>query len=218
MTKALQRLCSAALMPLLFGAAPSTAQENQTDQGEKYREDMHYVALLAGTLQLRSLESTIVNEEDDTVRIVSDSGRLTTGTLVVGGHLSELFHAEFRAGGGLKDARIRDDLTLSIDYFASWYIGIHYPLTDFANAYGQFGFSHISGSADLQNPDADRNSRYRDLQGDFPDSSFSVSWLAGLDLELFDNTYLVLEGGRLFKDTETDINAFQFSSGLRYEF
>ena len=43
-------------------------------------------------------------------------------------------------------------------------------------------------------------------------------WAAGLDLELMDNTYLVFEGGKLFEDTDTSANAFQFSSGIRYEF
>ena len=33
-----------------------------------------------------------------------------------------------------------------------------------------------------------------------------------------DNTYLVFEGGKLFEDTDTSANAFQFSSGIRYEF
>jgi hypothetical protein len=32
------------------------------------------------------------------------------------------------------------------------------------------------------------------------------------------NTYLVVEGGKLFKDTRSNIDSFQFSGGLRYEF
>lgn len=220
MTQVLQRLCLtflpfAFLGALALGASTTLAQENQS---EKLRQDKHYVAFLAGNLQIRSIESAVVNDDDAIVDIKNDSGSLNNGTLVIGGHISELFHAEVRAGGGISDAKIQQDLTLGIDYFVSWYMGIHYPLTDFANIYGQFGFSHIQGTAELRNPDERRNSRYRDFPEEFPESSFSVSWLAGIDLELFDSTFLVLEGGRLFKDTETDVSAFQFSTGLRYEF
>ncbi len=110
------------------------------------------------------------------------------------------------------------DLTLSVDYFASWYIGLHYPVTDYANLYAQAGFSFIHGSAELTNTDEKQNAQFRDLEGDFPDSSFSISWVLGMDVELVSDTYLVFEGGRLFKDTGTDANTFQFSAGLKYEF
>ncbi|WP_166263773.1 outer membrane beta-barrel protein [Marinobacter caseinilyticus] len=222
MSKVLKRLCSAALVSAIFGTSPAMAQQAPEHQPTTFREDMHYVGLVAGVLQVRSLESAIVSKnldgEDFISAIVKDSARLSTATLVVGGHISELFHAEVRAGGGFTDAKVRNDLTLTVDYYLSWYMGIHYPLTDYANVYAQFGFSHIKGSAELTSPDEARNNKFRALQGDFPESSFSVSWLAGLDFEVLDNTYLVFEGGRLFKDTETDVAGYQFSSGLRYEF
>lgn len=97
-------------------------------------------------------------------------------------------------------------------------MGLHYPITDYANLYGQFGFSYIHGEAEITNPAADRNKPFLDLEGEFPDSGFSVSWIAGLDFEVMDDTYLVFEGGKLFKDTSSDVNTFQFSGGLRYEF
>ncbi|WP_286804045.1 outer membrane beta-barrel protein, partial [Marinobacter sp. UBA2498] len=139
--------------------------------------------------------------------------------LVVGGHITDLFHAELRAGGGFKDAEVPDsDLTLSVDYYASWYMGLHYPITDYANLYGQFGFSYIHGEGEISDPANDRNNPYLDLEGEFPDSGFSISWIAGLDFEVMDDTFLVFEGGKLFEDTGTDVNTFQFSGGLRYEF
>lgn len=196
----------------------SVAQETQNgESSQKLREDLHYVAILGGTLDLRSLEATTVNEQGNITGTTNTSPNLGLVSLVVGGHISELFHAEFRLGTGVTDAT-EGDLTLSIDYFASWYMGLHYPLTDYMNAYGQFGFTHLHGESDLDNPTARRNREFRDLPHDFPDSSFSMSWLLGLDFEVMDNSYLVLEGGRLFKDTVTDVNAFQFSGGFRYEF
>ncbi|MGF2685887.1 outer membrane beta-barrel protein [Marinobacter sp. DUT-3] len=200
MNKVLRQALPAALLPIaLLGADLATA-------AAKAREDMHYVGLYATALHHRSIGE-----------ISNDSAWGQVGTLVIGGHITDLFHAEVRAGGGYKDAK-SGDLTLSIDYFASWYIGLHYPITSYANVYAQGGFSHISGDAELANFGADENRQFRDLAGDFPDSSFSISWLAGVDFEVIDNGYLVFEGGRLFKDTGSDINTFQFSGGVRYEF
>ena len=45
-----------------------------------------------------------------------------------------------------------------------------------------------------------------------------MSYVVGMDIEVLSDTYLVFEGGKLFKDTSTDINTFQFSTGLKYEF
>ena len=213
-----QRLRYALPLTTALLVPQNTLAQQAEAPAEPAREDLHYVGLIGSVVQLRSLESAITNDDDDITNVIADSANLNTGSLIIGGHISELFHAEIRLGGGLSEAKVRNDLTLSLDYFASWYFGIHYPLTDFANGYAQFGFTHLQGEAELVNPDANRNSRFDDLVGDFPDSSFSASWLIGLDMELFDNAYLVLEGGKLFEDTVTDITGYQFSSGLRYEF
>lgn len=188
------------LIPLL--AANDTLAE------EKPRADKHYIGLMATALNHRTIgEQT------------NEAAWGSAGTLIVGGHITDLFHAELRAGGGFKDAEVPEsNLTLAVDYFASWYIGLHYPITDYSNIYGQFGFSFISGEATLENPGADANRQFQDLEGEFPDSGFSVSWVAGMDFEVMDDTFLVFEGGKLFKDTGSDVNTFQFSGGLRYEF
>ena len=186
---------------LLLASQAALAQETP-------RADKHYIGLLATTYNHRTIgENT------------KETAWGTGGTLVLGGHITDLFHAELRAGGGFKDAEVPDsDLTLSVDYYASWYMGLHYPIGELGNVYAQAGFTHVSGEATLDNRDADANAQFRDIEGDYPSSSFSFSWLAGLDLELMDNTYLVFEGGKLFEDTDTSANAFQFSSGIRYEF
>ncbi|MDV3503927.1 outer membrane beta-barrel protein [Marinobacter sp. M-5] len=200
MNKVLRHTLPAVLLPIALLSADLAVSS------EKAREDMHYVGLYATALNHRSIGETS-----------NEAAWGQVGTLVVGGHITDLFHAEVRAGGGYKDAKT-GDLTLSIDYFASWYLGLHYPITSYANVYAQAGFSHINGDAELTNVDADENRQFREIDGDFPDSSFSISWLAGLDFEIIDNGYLVFEGGRLFKDTGSDVNTFQFSGGIRYEF
>ncbi|MDC0663523.1 outer membrane beta-barrel protein [Marinobacter sp. SS21] len=207
----MNKLLSALALPLapaLLLPAPLVLADEQV-----LREELHYVGLLATALNHRSIGET-----------TKGAAWSNAGTLVVGGHLSELFHAELRAGGGLSEGTVDGELELDIDYFASWYIGLHYPVTSYANVYGQFGFSHISGDAELtakglaRQADPDDASPYADLESKYPDSEFSVSWIIGADVQVFDNAYLVLEGGRLFKDTGTGANTFQFSSGVRYEF
>ncbi|MBW4936250.1 outer membrane beta-barrel protein [Marinobacter sp. F4206] len=187
---------------------PLSAQETP-------REDLHYVGILGTLFNYRSVTEIV---EIDDRRVPTYTHAWGSGTsLVVGGHLTDLFHAEFRAGVGISDAELRsNDASLAIDHFASWYIGMHYPITDYANLYGQFGFSYIKGDADLRTDDA--VSDFPELRDEFPESSFGVSWLAGLDFEVVNNTYLVFEGGKLFEDTGTEVNTFQFSGGLRYEF
>lgn len=194
-------LTTALVTTLLLASQAPLAQETP-------REDKHYIGLMATTFNHRTIGET-----------TKETAWGTGGTLVVGGHITDLFHAELRAGSGFKDAEVpNSDLTLAVDYYASWYMGLHYPITDYANLYGQFGFSYIHGEAEITNSAADRNKPFLDLEGEFPDSGFSVSWIAGLDFEVMDDTYLVFEGGKLFKDTGSDVNTFQFSGGVRYEF
>ena len=197
-------LCASLVTAVLF---PPVVCAQEGAASETPRSDKHYIGLLATALEHRSIG---ISKED---------GWGQAGTLVIGGHLNDLIHAEIRLGGGYKDAEIsRGDLSLAIDYFGSWYMGLHYPIGELGNVYAQAGFTHVSGEATLDNPDADANGQFRDYVGDYPSSSFSFSWLAGIDFELLDSTYLVLEGGKLFKDTDTSANACQFSAGIRFEF
>jgi hypothetical protein len=202
----MNKVVQISLLATLITATLTTSQTAVAQ--DKAREDMHYIGLLATAIEHRSIGD-----------VSNEAAWGSAGTLILGGHITDLFHAELRAGASFKDADVpQGDLTLTVDYFASWYFGMHYPITDYANIYGQFGFSYIDGKAELKNPKEPQNSQFRDLVGNFPDSAFSVSWVAGLDFEVLNNTYLVFEGGRLFKDTYTGANTFQFSGGLRYEF
>ncbi|MDX1755670.1 MAG: outer membrane beta-barrel protein [Marinobacter sp.] len=208
MNKLLQSLPLVLAPPLLLPVPLQALADNDVP-----REELNYVGLLATALNHRSIGG------DTKGKAWSNAG-----TLVIGGHITDLFHAELRAGGGLSEGTVDGELELDIEHFASWYIGLHYPVTDYANVYGQFGFSHIQGEASLtakglaREADPEDGSPYADLASKYPDSDFSVSWIIGADVEVLDNAYLVFEGGRLFKDTGTGANTFQFSSGLRYEF
>ncbi|MBL3558177.1 MULTISPECIES: outer membrane beta-barrel protein [Marinobacter] len=182
-------------------------------QDRKSREGMTYVGLLATGLNHRSVGQNTLEKTWS-----------STGSMVLGTHISDHFHVEVRAGAGTTTGEIDNELELDIEYFASWYIGGHYPVTDYANAYAQFGFSHVQGEANLtplgkaREADPEDRSPYASLADEYPDSSFSVSWLLGMDFEVIDNGFIMLEGGRLFEDTETGANTFQFSTGFKYEF
>jgi len=202
MKKAVRPTLFAVLIPAVL-ISPQSLSSQETSRSDRY-----YAGVLATAFNHRSVGAQ-----------TKESAWGTGGTLIVGSHITDRFHTELRAGTGATDADVSGtDLSLGIDYFASWYMGLHYPVSESANLYGQVGFSYVQGSATLDNPSAPVNAQFHALAEEFPDSNFSISWLAGLDFEFMDNTYLVLEGGRLFKDTGTDINSFQFSGGLRYEF
>lgn len=200
MNKVATRFLTASTMSLCLLPAASLAQETP-------RSDKHYLGLLATTIEHRSIG-----------KFSKEDAWSQAGTLVIGGHLNDLIHAEVRLGGGYKEAEINSDFTLAVDYYGSWYMGLHYPVGELGNVYAQAGFTHIRGEATLDNPDERRNREFQEFGEDYPSSSFSFSWIAGIDFELIDSMYLVLEGGKLFEDTDTSANAFQFSSGIRYEF
>ncbi|WP_323752892.1 outer membrane beta-barrel protein [Marinobacter sp.] len=200
MNKVATRFLSTSVMTLCV--LPVTTQAQETP-----RSDKHYVGLLATTLEHRSIGE--FSKEDAWSQ---------AGTLVIGGHLNDLIHAEVRLGGGYKEAEINSDFSLAVDYYGSWYMGLHYPVGELGNVYAQAGFTHVRGEATLERPDELRSQEFEEFGEDYPSSSFSFSWIAGIDFELIDSMYLVLEGGKLFEDTDTNANAFQFSSGIRYEF
>ncbi|MCH8497632.1 MAG: porin family protein [Marinobacter sp.] len=171
------------------------------------REGRYYIGALATTLNHRKLGTR--NEQVWTPAV----------TLVGGTHITNRFYAEWRAGLGLESRTVKDsDLELEIDHYLSWYMGLHHRLTPWAKVFGQFGVSYIKGDGTLTDPDEPRNRPYRVLDDDYPGSSFSLSWLGGMDFQISSRAFLVLEGGRLFKDTVTNAATYQFSGGLRYEF
>ncbi|TBW54667.1 porin family protein [Marinobacter halodurans] len=180
---------------------PAHAQEPP-----KSRAGLDYVGVQGMALQYRKVGG-----------LPDSRGWLSAGTLVLGSNISDLFHVEVRAGAGLGDSEVSENLKVDMDWFASWYMGIHYGLTDFSNAYAQVGFSHIDGNANVKATD-ETPAAYEELDDDFPGSSFAFSWLAGIDLKVVDNTYLTLEGGRLFEDTDSSASGYQFNGGVRYEF
>src|SRR5690606_26540447 len=93
------RFLTTSLMSLCLWPMAGHAQETP-------RSDKHYVALLATAIEHRSIGE--ISKEDAWSQ---------AGTLVIGGHLNDLIHAEVRLGGGYKDAEVTSDLTPAVDYY-----------------------------------------------------------------------------------------------------
>ena len=166
-------LCASLVTAVLF---PPVVCAQEGAASETPRSDKHYIGLLATALEHRSIG---ISKED---------GWGQAGTLVIGGHLNDLIHAEIRLGGGYKDAEIsRGDLSLAIDYFGGWYMGLHYG--ELGNVYAQLHPRERRGNAGQ--PGRRCQQAFRDYVGDYP-SAFQLQLAAGIDFELLDSTYLVL--------------------------
>lgn len=165
---------------------------------------LDYFGVNATTFSHRSLGTGDTNKQAET----------TSLGFVMGTYITDMFKVEGRAGFGVTGDDPDPDLSVAMKYYASWYIGVIYPWLDFSSVYAQYGFSHVRGDATVRN----NNRNFRNIPEDFMTSSFSVSWLAGTDLRVAEQTYAVFEFGRLHNDTTTDSKTFQFNLGLRYEF
>ncbi len=185
--------------------------EEVVDDSPK-KEGLDYISVNALVLSYRSLGDS--NEEAETY-----ATSFTMGT-----YITNYVKVETRFGVGLGDDTIpgikivddkivQSDGKVDVDYFASWYMGLHYPLAPWSSIYGLVGFSYIDGDAS-----ADEGSTNEEFADDYLTSSFSMSWIVGLDYELTKEWYVTGEIGRLHKSTVGDIDILHYGLGLKYEF
>ena len=120
-----------------FGACLSASAQTALVQ-ETPREDKHYAGLLVTAFNHRTIGSTS-NEQATGSGAAVMVGIILTTCFMRRCVLAEVSRCQVPKG----------DLTLSINYFASWYMGLHYPVTDYANVYAQAGFSFIHGTAEM---------------------------------------------------------------------
>lgn len=199
-------LALALLSVALLAPQSVSAQDPPVSAPEESRAGRTYLGVMGTRLNYRSVDKDLLGQ-----------GWSSMVGVVLGTHVSEHFHAELRAGSGLAAGRIDGELEVNIDYYVSWYFGGHYPITTYSNIYGQFGFTHLQGEAELVEGSQGQN--YAEIaEEEYPGSSFSTSWLLGLDFEAVDNGFVFLEAGKFFEDTDTNSNVFQYNFGLKYEF
>ncbi len=158
-------------------------------------------------------------------------------TFTMGSYITNYVKTEMRLGVGLTDDTVpgyiarRDEdgdliqdesganiidasnATIALNHFASWYMGLHYPLAEWSSIYAQIGMSYVNADAT-----AEPGSTWDDLPEDYPGSKFSMSWITGLDFKIVEDWYVTAEAGRLHRSTASDIQTLQFGLGLKYEF
>ncbi len=153
-------------------------------------------------------------------------GLMTT----LGTYITEHFKTELRLGTGFVSDTLKRSLEIDLDYWASWYMGARYPITDYASAYALYGVTHYQAEVTRKEVSV----TYRDDNGltntitaiaspiameeDLFGTSFSTSWMLGVDFDLTKNLFLSFEYGRLLRDTDTGIRVYQAGTSLRYEF
>lgn len=150
-------------------------------------------------------------------------------SFTMGTYITDYVKTEMRFGVGLTDDTVpgrkvendingnpiitASDATIALNHFASWYMGLHYPLAEWSSVYAQLGMSYVNADAT-----AEPGSTWDDLPDTYPGSKFSMSWLAGFDFKIVEDWYVTAEAGRLHRSSASDIQTLQFGLGLKYEF
>jgi opacity protein-like surface antigen len=191
------------LLPILLVCSPLFAgytSAAEAPEEEVHKEGLDYFAFNAKLIDFRSIG------EDQT-------GSLLGSEVVAGTYLTDYVTVETRGGWGWQDDEIEPGLDIGLKYWFSWYMGLNYPLTDYFEVYGKYGFSFVKGYSDKADED-----KFEDIPEDFLSSTFSMSWAIGGDYRLSDSWYLSAEIGRLHRDTTTDIKTLQSGLGLKFQF
>jgi len=195
--------------------------------------DRDYIAFGVAFNEFRSVELVLVRSSNGD--FVDSSFPLTAQTyatsFTLGTYITENFKTELRAGTGIIDDTLEEAMDININYWLNWYIGPTYPITDYMSGYALIGLSHydadvtrrevdfFSPADGLQQPGTiPARPSTTDMEKDLFGTSFSTSWLLGLDFHLVDTWYLALEYGRLLKDTDTNIKVYQAGAYIRYVF
>ena len=196
--------------------------------------DRDYVAFGMAFNEFRSVELVLV-DINDPERVIDSSFPLTAQTyaasFTLGTYITENFKTELRAGRGIIDDTLEEAMDININYWFNWYIGPTYPITDYMSGYALLGLSHYDADvtrrevvfttspSDLSlGGEVNALPSSTEMEEDLFGTSFSTSWLLGLDFHLVDTWYLALEYGRLLKDTDTNIKVYQAGAYLRYDF
>jgi len=194
--------------------------------------DRDYIAIGVAFNEFRSVELIL---DDRNGNFIDRSFPLTAQTyaasFTLGTYITENFKTELRAGTGIIDDTLEEAMDININYWFNWYIGPTYPITDYMSGYALLGLSHYDADVTRREVDffvatnGSQGSRSviaspstTEMEEDLFGTSFSTSWILGLDFHLVDTWYLAVEYGRLLKDTDTNIKVYQAGAYLRYVF
>ena len=204
-----------ALSLALFTLLTHTVSAEEVDDSPK-KEGLDYIVINATLIDFNSIGSKYTAKNMAT-------------SFTMGTYITNYVKTEMRFGVGLTDDTVpgrkvendfngvpiisQSDATIALNHFASWYMGLHYPLAEWSSVYAQIGMSYIHADAT-----AEPGSTWEDLPDTYPGSKFSMSWIAGFDFLIVENWYVTAEAGRLHRSTASDIQTLQYGLGLKYEF
>lgn len=194
--------------------------------------DRDYVAFGLALNEFRSVELVLENRNGSVIdRKFPITAQTYAATFTLGTYITENFKTELRFGKGLIDDTLEEAMDININYWLNWYIGPTYPITDYMSAYALVGLSHYDSDVTrkeieyfVPSSGTTGSATYivspstTEMEEDLFGTSFSISWLLGLDFHLVDTWYLAFEYGRLLKDTDSNIKINQAGAYLRYEF
>ena len=164
------------------------------------------------------LGATATNFYHRSIGADGDTANTPAYGLVFGKYLNDFIKVEFRGGSGHDtDSPAQGLEEVEIEYYASAYMGLYYHWTAFSSGYAQVGMSHIESSArgtDL----GESRTPFSELNEDYLETSLGPSFILGVDTNFFWNSHLFLEAGRLHDDSVTNIQVWQYNTGIRFNF
>lgn len=243
----IRKMLQRALFIFFFGLISLNASARQPGSmqdilgGEIGKTDKTYVTVGFALNEFRSVDVPIVELvprangdgfREETWEELSAAKTHPYGVMAtLGTYITDYFKTDLRAGIGARSDTIDETLEVNLKYWASWYIGATYPVTDYLSASAMAGVTHYQTDVTRRQvvkyyadqpglPEQPRNviASLEEMEDDLLGTSFSLSWLVGFDYKLTSDFYLSFEYGRLLRDTDTNIKVYQANTSLRYEF
>lgn len=226
-------LLSSLLATILFFSGAAQAQQDAQAKPPS-KEGKSYVSASIVLNEFRSVELVEVLSSDPSSR-TAYYFPLTAQTYGIaatyGTYITDNFKTEVRYGTGVADDTLKELLTININYYFNWYIGGTLPVTDYMSVYALSGISFYDADvtkrevlkkgiipSGTQQPIQAKVRPGPSIDDELFGTKFSMSWILGFDLKVYDNWYLAFEYGRLIKDTDSNIKVYQAGTQLRYEF
>lgn len=195
-----------ALLVSSFAHAQQPRRQRQKMPEPESLKGSYYLGVTATNFYHRSVGSD------------GDTANTPAYGLVFGKYLNDFIKVEFRGGVGHDtDSPAQGLEEVEIERYASAYMGVYHHWSMFSRVYAQVGMSHIESSArgtDL----GESRTPFSELNEDYMETSLGPSFLLGVDTDFFWNSNLFLEAGRLHDDSVTNIQVWQYNTGIRFDF
>jgi len=222
-----------------FAETPSQSAKDIISSGSK-KSDRSYIAIGGALNEFRSMRFVLAEVNVDVDGEISEpfsrsyfpvTAQTYGASITLGTYITDYVKTELRYGMGVRDDTVRRAMDINISYWLNWYMGATFPVTDYMSVYGLYGVSHYEADVTRReideafvDPDTFQTITRRvqpsrlQMEDDLFGTSFSTSWLLGLDFALNQDWFLAFEYGRLLRDTDTNIKVYQGGTYLRYEF